>query len=151
MKFFGKFLQFSSKKREKFYNIYPIEKNLWQFLSKEKNFDNFYPKREDFLTIIPQKTANLDNFPFLKVKNKGKLFYNFFALWGVIIFWAEYSSMLISDHFLLLFPITSLRLSKLKLNLLNYYKSKEMLNLMQSITFFNTLSQYLISLVSFFW
>ena len=98
------FLQFPSKKREKF----------CQYLSK-RNLLTIFIYKGKILTTIPPKSANLDNFPFLKVKNRGKLFHNFVAHWGNIIFWAEYS-MLISDHFLLLlFPITSLRLTKLYL------------------------------------
>ena len=62
--------------------------NFCNFSPKKCNFCQIFPKKVYILTIFPQKSANLDTFPLLKVKNRGKLFHNFFAQWGKNkIFW----------------------------------------------------------------
>ena len=69
-----------------------------------------------FFVIFPPKNAYLGNFfpkkvlfwniPFLKVKNMGKLFHNFFADWGKKSkFLAEYSPMGTSALSIILLPI----------------------------------------------
>ena len=52
-----------------------------QFIPKIVQILTIFPKKAN-LENISQKSTILDNFPFLKVKNMGKFFHNFFAGWG---------------------------------------------------------------------
>ena len=73
-------------------NFNPKKCKFWYFTPKFAKFCNLYPKRCKFwqffpqimliLTISSQKSAILDNFPLLKVKNMGKFFHNFYARQG---------------------------------------------------------------------
>ena len=48
------------------------------FIHEFANFCNLYPQKVQILTIFSKKSAILDNFPFLKEKNMGKFFSQFF-------------------------------------------------------------------------
>ena len=62
-------------------NFNPKKLKILQFLSKKVQFLSDFSQKSVYLDIFFQKSANLDTFPLMNVKNRQKLFHNFFAQW----------------------------------------------------------------------